>query len=177
MSLNSADQITTAADLLAALRKGNNQQLEIVIGDFKIPVRLLNAQEEAVLIVKAKLEAKKKNPQGINQEVFESLESMKATMIAATTVGDSFMPVDFWNGLTSEEITDIYDRYKTLCKTINPSLETMTQDEILQVVSEVQKKSPTSIVNGLYGWQLQALGKYFLMTVVPALQQTVKEHG
>lgn len=173
-ALNSTDEISTAEELLKVLRSGHKESLELQIGTFSYPVRLLNAQDEAVIIVKAKMTARKNNPKGIDLELFESLECMREILRAATSFEENFFPVGFLESLSTNELTELYNRYQTLCKTINPEFESMNQAELLELIAEVQKKNRK--VSSLYTWQLAGIGKYCLEVIIPVLQ-TASAHG
>lgn len=161
--------ITTAEGLLERLRKGNAQSLELAIGDFKVPCRLISASEEATLAVKASIEARKKNPTGEKQDIFESYETMKAILVAATNInGSPTVPPRFFELLSNVELVAIFDNYQTLNHTINPSLADMTDEQITQIVDDIKKKK--AVAKDFYTWQLAAVGKFFLERVIPSLQ-------
>lgn len=161
-------KITTAEDLLASLRKGNNQKLEIGLGELKVPCRLLSASEEAKIVVKAKQSAIHQNPSGKKQEVFESYETMKAMLEAATTVnGAPGFAMGFVDALTSSELAELYDQYVTINKMINPNIQLMKREEIQAIMDDVKKKK--TVTNDYFSWQLAAVGKFFLEEIVANL--------
>lgn len=168
MSSFDVEKITTAEDLLAALRKGNAQNLEIGFGDLKVPCRLLSASEEAMIVVKAKQSAIKKNPSNQKQEVFESYEAMKMILEASTTInGAPALPMGFVEALTQNELTELYDQYMTINKTINPNIQLMSRDEIQKVIDDVKKKKTGT--RDYFTWQLAEIGKFFLAEIVANL--------
>ena len=169
------NNVVTTDQLLGKIRKGNDQKLEIGLGDLKVPCRLLSAVEEATLTVKAKQSALKLNPTGLKQEVFEAFEVMKAILGAATIInGAPQVPLGFYDKLTEPELSTLYDQYVSLNHTINPNLQELTSEQINSIVEEVKKKNLNS--KGLYSYQLAGIGKYFLDVIIPSLQM-VKEHG
>jgi hypothetical protein len=165
----------TAQELLAALRSGNNQKLELTVGLAVIPCRLVNAIEEAGIIVRAKPKADKINPDGIKRELIESVCIQKDILAAATTInGMPGLPLGFLDLLTNPELEAIYDQYISLCHTINPNIQSLSQDEILQVVDGIKKKSLST--KNLFSYQLAEVGKFFLDVVLPN-SLTVNERG
>lgn len=169
------NKITTTEDLLAKLRAGNNQKLEIGLGELKVPCRLLSAAEEATLIVKSAQAAAAQNPTGIQKEVFEAQITMKQMLLAATTVqGVPGLTKDLLDMISHTELNDLFNQYNTLNHTINPNLQTLTQAEILAIVEDVKKKTKTS--RDFYTYQLAEIGRFFLDMVIPTLL-TANEHG
>jgi hypothetical protein len=165
------NKILTTEGLLASLRKGNAQNLALGLGEIKVPCRLINANEEAKIYVLAKQKSLKDNPTGLKQEVFDSHAVMKAILIAATTInGAPTLPMGFVDALTSQELVELYDQYITINKTINPNIQSMTPEEIIEVIQEVKKKGSSDVVNGLFTHHLAAIGRYFLVTIIPSLQ-------
>ena len=165
------NKVLTAEGLLASLRKGNAQNLALGLGEIKVPCRLINASEEAKIYVLAKQRSLKENPTGLKQEVFDSQAVMKAILIAATTMnGAPNLPMGFVDQLTSTELIELYDQYITLNKTVNPNIQTMSPEEIISVIQEVKKKGSKEVVSGLFTHHLAAIGRYFLVTIIPSLQ-------
>ena len=163
------NKITTSEDLLKKLRAGNNQKLEIGLGQLKVPVRLLNAVEEATLQAQAEQKTKRENPQELEYKVFKAQNVMKGILQAATTInGAPGLPIGFLDALTHVELSELFDQYNTLNHTINPSIESMKQEDIVALVEAVKKKQRTS--SDLYTWQLAATGRFFLDSVLPMLQ-------
>lgn len=161
-------EFKTAEDLLSAIRKGNSQKLELGLGDIKIPCRLLNASEEAIITVKAKQRALANNPAGIDQKYFEAICIMQDMLQAATTVGGTpNLPVGFLQALSKEELTGFYDQFVSLNHTLNPNLQTMKPEEITSLVQGIKKKTHSS--KNLYTWQVQEIGRWFLDVVLPSL--------
>lgn len=167
--------ITTADALLAKLREGNSQKLEIGLGALKVPVRLLNAVEEATVQAQAEQRSVKENPQGLKKEIFEAQCVMKAILQAATTIkGAPGLPGGFLDMLTHVELAELYDQYITLNHTINPNVQSLSQDELLALVESVKKKERAA--SDFYTYQLAAIGKFFLASILPMLA-TVNERG
>lgn len=169
------NKITTTEDLLAKLRSGNKQNLEIGFGELKVPCRLLNAAEEATIMVQAAQAAARENPTGVQKEVFEAQITMKQILLKATTIGGvPGLNKAFLDELSHTELNALFDQYNTLNHTINPNIQQLSQDEINEIVDQVKKNLKTS--SDYYTWQLGAIGKYFLDVVLPILQ-TVSERG
>ena len=162
------DGIVTAEDLLASLRKGNGQKLELGIGSIKVPCRLLNANEEATIVVKAKQKAMKENPTGLKQEVFESNETMRAILSAATTInGAPSLPLGFVESLTADELSMLFDDYMAIKKTINPNMRELTPEQVKDIVERIKKKDATS--KDFFIYQQAEIGRYFMDVIIPSL--------
>ena len=158
----------SAEDLLAAMRKGNTQKLEIGFGERMLPVRLISAKEELNLMITAASSSVKMNPSGLKQNIAEAHELMKLTLIAATTLNSvPGAAPRFFELLTPEELSDLYDQYKTLNHTINPNIELMKTEQIAEMIANVKKKQRAA--KDYYTWQLAAIGKYFLDVIIPNL--------
>lgn len=169
------NEIQTAEALLAKLRAGNNQKLEIGLGDFKTPVRLLDAAEEARILAESQIAATKLNPSGVQKEVFEAQITMKQILVAATSInGQVGMSKKFLDLLTHVELSELFDQYNTLNHTINPSVQSLRPEEIIKLVESVKKKQKTA--KDFYTWQLAAIGTFFLDSVLPMLQ-TANDSG
>jgi hypothetical protein len=161
-------QFTTAEDLLRAMRKGNTQKLEIGMGAFTFPVRLLSAHEEATIAVKAAQACQRANPTGLKREIFEAQATMIAILTGATLIDNSpSIPPRFFELLTSEELGSLYDAYTTLNKTVNPNVQDMKAEEIAVIVDDIKKKR--KVAKDFYTYQLAAVGKYFLQEIIPNL--------
>lgn len=159
---------TSAEDLLRAMRKGNSQRLEIGMGEFKFPVRLLSAHEEATIAVKAAQSSQRANPTGLKREIFEAQATMIALLVAATLIDNApSVPPRFFELLTSEELGTLYDEYTTLNKTVNPNVQDMKAEEIAVIVDDIKKKK--RVAKDFYTYQLAAVGKYFLQVIIPNL--------
>jgi|GEM_PF-5349314 len=160
--------IRTVESLLAAMRRGNSQRLELKMGDDDVPVRLLSAHEEALTAVKAAQSAIKRNPTGLKPETFEAQCMMKAILFAATTIGGTpTIGERFYESLTATELGYLYDQYVTLNHTINPNIQEMKSEEIAAIVDDIKKKKRAA--KDFYTYQLAAVGKYFLQEIIPNL--------
>lgn len=169
------ESVQNADSFLAKLRKGNNQKLEIGLGDLKMPVRLLDAAEEATVIVQAEAAAIKHNPTGIQEDVFKAQITMKQILMAATLIDKKItVPKRFFDKLTHPELTELYNQYTTLNHTINPNINALSQEDILKIIDGVKKKHKAA--SDFYTWQLAGIGKYFLEILLPFLQMA-KEPG
>jgi len=159
------DNIQTAETLLEALRKGQTQKLELGLGALKIPCRLLNASEEAIIVVKAKQKALLSNPTGMKQEVFESYEAMKGILKASTSIEGTVGFNDrFLEALSASELAYIYDQFVSLNHTINPNFQNFSAQEINDLVEGIKKK--TVDVNSLFTYQLAGVGKWCLTNIL-----------
>lgn len=163
-------ELKTAEDLLAALRRGNsNKALEIGLGDLKVPCRLLSAVEELRVVQKAKMDAFKANPSGTDREIDESYASIKAILFHACTInGAPGLPQKLLDLMSKSELLELHDQYESINHTINPNFEELKPDQIAQIVQDIKKKKTQ--VSDYYSWQLAAIGKFFLAEVLPTLR-------
>lgn len=165
----SYQSINTVEDLLAAMRRGNSQALEIMAGDTPLPVRLLSAHEEATIAVKSYLAALKANPSSHKQELFEAQSTMKQILFAALTIDDvPMVAFHIIDKMPSPVLGNLYNQYVTLNNSLNPSFEDMKPEEIAAIIDNVKKKK--AVASDFYTYQLAGIGKYFLQAVIPNLQ-------
>jgi hypothetical protein len=158
--------ILSAEQILAKMREGYKQDLKIKFGALEIPCRLMSADEESSIIANAKTRVKVINE--AQRDVLESLEVMKAVLECACNVsGTPYLSRAVLDKLTSFEIEKLYDDYTMLCRTVNPTFEALTEDEIVNLVQAVKKKNRSS--GDLFTWQLAEIGKYFLDKFLPAV--------
>lgn len=169
-------KLVTAADLLAALRKGESQDqpLEIGLGELKAPCRLLNAAEELRIVVTATQRARQGNITGEKLEISISYAVMSDILTAACTVNGHSLPQGFLEMLSAKELSALYDQYTDLNYVVNPNLPELTTEEIGELIDGVKKKNVNP--KNLFSYQLRAVGKYFLDVIIPSLQM-VKERG
>lgn len=164
----SSRSIVTAEDLLKQLREGNTQKLEIGLGALKLPVRLINAKEEATIMAQAQIKAQKDTPLGVKKEIFEAQQTMKDILYQATRTETSpGIPLSFLEQLSNEELSNLFDQYVSINHTINPNIQSMTEDQMMEIVDGIKKKSLD--VKSLYIWQLAEIGRLFLEKIVPKL--------
>lgn len=170
------NELVTAEGLLAAMRKGENQSkpLEIGLGQFKVPCRLISAKEELRIVINATQRAKKENITGEKLDASISYAVMYDMISAACTVGNSFLPLGFLDGCSGKELSALYDQYTDLNYIVNPNLQELSTEEILELLEAIKKK--TVLTKNLFSYQLRAVGKYFLDVILPSLLM-VKDSG
>lgn len=171
----SIDEIKTASptELLAAMRRGTEQSLFIKFNKIRIPVRLLTALEEAEVINKSRIRAIEKlagngDSNSINR--MKSTFTMMSILIRATSIkGDVGFTESELTEMTSDELTFLYDQYVSVCKVVDKEFESMSHDEIKDLIMSVKKK--TTLASDYYSWQHAAVGKFFLTEIVPILPE------
>lgn len=163
------NDLQDADSFLAAIRKGGAQDkpLEIGLGQLKVPVRLISAPEELKIVVNATQRARKENITGEKLEVSISYAVMTDMLYAACHVGNSQLPVGFVERLSAKELSALYDQYTDLNHILNPNLQELSTEEILEILDGIKKK--TVLARNLYSYQLRAIGKYFLDVLLPSL--------
>lgn len=158
-------------DKLKAMRKGYEQDIVVKYGDLDIPMRLMTATEEHKITATARLEARKTSV-GLSPEeasMNESLTIMKYILLEGSTIGKSTaaLPMQLLNLLTSAEIGALYDGYLDVCMQVDKAFEDLSPGEIESIVHEV-KKNPEA-AKSYSTRQLKGIGKYFLETLLPAV--------
>lgn len=167
-------KIFTADDILARIRGGRDADLKIQIGDYEAPCRVLPSSEEQKLImtaresVRAKFEKTNASPETIEQAISD--EVMKSILSAGCTVkGTPYLAPAVLAMMSSVEISVAFDAYQSAVRMVNPKFESLSRDEIAELISAAKKKSsPTS---DFYTWQLAAIGKFFLEEVLPKVSE------
>ena len=87
-------------------------------------------------------------------------------MEAACNVdGVPHLPRPFLDKLTLTELEGFYDQYVTVIRQANPKFESLTSDEIVQMIVAVKKNEKTS--TDFFTWQLAAIGKFYLENILP----------
>lgn len=162
------EKIVTVADQLKMMRKGYKQDLELVYNDLKVPVRLMSASEQGAAIANAKTKVKVVHES--QRDLLESLEVMKSVLEKAALVeGTPRLSREFLDHLTDFEIEQLFEQYQTICRTVNPGFEQLSETEIVAMIRDVKKKAKSS--KDFYTWQLAAIGKYFLDTILPMVNE------
>jgi hypothetical protein len=131
--------IKTAEDLLAKMRAGTKEVYEIRCRDLVIPVRILSVDEVNAIRRDALLHVTK--IQG--DKVDENLERQKVALKLASTLKPGTAPIlsdRLLSLMTVDEITYLYNEYIRVMDTVNPTLETMTDEQFRVLVDALKKK-------------------------------------
>ena len=164
----SAPKVITAEDRLKEMRAGYKTKLELVIGAFSIPCRLMSASEEITAIARAKADLKIPPHHESARKQFEGLEIQKSILALACTVdGVPYVNREFLDKLSLSEIETLYDQYVSTIRSVNPNFESMTGDEVSEMIIAVKKKEKDQ--NDFFMWQLAEIGKFFLAKILPTV--------
>lgn len=164
----SIPKVIEAVDQLAQLRAGNNQDLHIKYGEFKIKVRLMPAIEFATVVAKSKAEV---NVPVIEARAgFESLAMMIGILNAATTVDNTAqLATGFLDKLTASELECLFDSYIDIIQKVDPEFEAIPLERVAELIEEAKKKALPS--KSFTTCQREAIGAYFLDEILPAVKE------
>lgn len=158
-------EIISVDDIIRKMRAGYSADLKIKYGEYEIPCRLMSATEERRVIGQARA-----NLVVIHEgskELDESLAVMKAVLLAGCTVDNTpRLPQGALDKLTNAEVESLFDQYTTICKTVNPGFESLTEAQIVELIQLIKKKGQKA--NDLFTWQRAEIGRYFLDVFLPA---------
>jgi hypothetical protein len=162
------NEIDSAEKLLAYLRRGQNQKLEIGFEDWKIPCRIISAGEMLKLQVRGEMRARELNPTGEKMEAYIAFETMKLVLDSATTIDKkSFFSRSFLDGLPNNIIESLYDQYITIINVINPNIQSMSNGDIMKIVDDIKKNK--TVTKNYFTYQLAEVGKFFLEEILPLI--------
>lgn len=161
----SKQEIVTVEEQLRRMREGYQaRDLKLQYGGLEIPCRLITHLEEANAISNAK--AQLKVPDHADRRLFESVAVMKAILNLACTVDATpYASMGFLDKLTSNELEALYDQYMTIKNTMDPKFETLSPEQVGELVAAVKKNQKTS--SDFFTWQLAAIGRFFLDHLLP----------
>lgn len=162
-----SDKTISTEELLRKFRKGYKETF-LEYGDFKVPLKILNADEENKIILEVKQKLKAPNEQVRAQH--EPLAIMKEILFHSAFVDNvPGMTRPFLDALSSIEIEKLYDQYLEKCHQINPELEDLSREEVAQIIADVKKNSAKA--NDLSTRELKAIGNYFLEVFLPMARE------
>jgi hypothetical protein len=163
-----APKIVTAEDQLKLMRQGYKQTLEIKLGGLVVPCRIMPALDEATVIANAKTGLKVPNEE--QRALFESLAVMKAVLSNGCTVDSTpYLSDGFLSKLSNDELSELYNQYQTVVRTVNPTFEQLTPDQLGEIIETVKKKERSS--RDFFTWQLAEIGRYFLDEILPRVKE------
>lgn len=142
-------------DILRLMRAGTDYKFQIKVREFAVEMRPLSSIE---LIGTAK-HVVKVMAEGGRTPIEESLLSAMIKLEKASTpVGGTFpkLPVAVLEQMTADEIDNLYTQWLSECEKVNPSMDLMTEDELIVLVDSV-KKSPLGINIALNSLSFRAL--------------------
>lgn len=153
----------TGLEILDSMRMGVAQRHPIRIRSFTIlvrPLSILETQDVAQEVAEA-LEAL---PEKARNRISEHVQFAKKALVLATTsdVGakDPKITEYVLDRFTPDEIDYLWKQYVGVTDKVNPALESLPQEEVLQLIDRV-KKSPSDLIE-LSFLQLHSLARFFL---------------
>ncbi len=130
--------IKTAEDMLAKMRAGVKEVYEIRVRDLIVPVRVLSVDEMNAV----RHESLKKAMLG--DDVDRALSVQKSTLLLASTIGGKnalpTMSEKFLGLLSTDEINHLYNEYIKVLEDVNPSIQSLSNDEFRALVEAIKKK-------------------------------------
>jgi hypothetical protein len=135
-----APQITTAEDIVAKLRSGVRESYQIEMRGAIIPVRVLSIDEMNAI----RQQAIKSIAIRGGDDTDRNLEVQRSTLTLASQVpvGSAAMLSERVLGLLSvDEVTYLFEQYIGVLQRVNPSIETITEDEFRSLVEALKKKN------------------------------------
>lgn len=136
---NQDDQI----DQLDAMRRGVDYRLEIKCRDYSVSVRPLTMKETIDIATKVN-DALLNLPQHARTTLMESALLAKETLKLATTSDVDSKEVGrltdyIMDRMTPEELQFIHRQYVQAIDKVNPVMERMTKEEVMELVERVKK--------------------------------------
>lgn len=131
-------EVLSVDDLLKKMRMGKQYSSELRIGDQKIPVRVLSADEVNGLRKQARTVALRHN--GDNTD--ELLILQKLTILTATQIGHSGVSVvseEALNKMSLDELTYIYSAIMAFWEDCNPCVEKISPEKFRELVEALKK--------------------------------------
>lgn len=146
-----ASQETTAKELLNALRLGIANTFNISLRGVSITVRPLSISETISTMNRARADFSKR-PAEEQSELALSYLLAAYQLELASTASDApnakpVLSTYVLNRLTNDEIAALHRAYLEGCDKFDPSIETITQERLYELIEQVKKKElqPTKL--------------------------------
>lgn len=135
-------------EALDAMRMGVEYKLQITIRSFSLMVRPITIGE-TLQVAQEVVEAMNRIPESARTRVVEHVLLAKYTLIKASTTepgsNDPRITDLLLDHFTPDEITLLFKQYVSACDKVNPSLEIIETEKLLEMV-EALKKSPSEVI-------------------------------
>lgn len=130
--------LVTPEDLLSKMRAGVKMHHEIRMRDLVVPVRVLSIDEmnavrrESVRMAIAS-----------GDEVDKNVSIQKLTLQVASTPigGGALLNEKFFKQITLDELAYLYEEYIKVLDDVNPGAETLTTEQVRELVGVVKKNT------------------------------------
>ncbi len=128
--------ITTVEDILAKMREGVKATHEIKLRGAVVPVRVLSVDEMNAI----RREALITSAASKGDETDINLQKQKSTLKMASNLnGGPLLSDKLLGQLTTDEINHLYSEYVTVMEKVNPSVETIPNEEFRLMVEALKK--------------------------------------
>ncbi len=141
--------VHSAEEILAALRMGVDHTFTIKVRQLEIVVRVLSISERVRIVNEVAAEMSTKKPMEQNVLTESSLLAIRTLELATTPEPDSkiapTLPAALLNRMSNDEIIALYNAYRDGSDSLDPSMETISDEHLLRLVDAAKKKESTLI--------------------------------
>jgi len=133
----------TVEDLLAKMRAGVKEIHEIKMRELTIPVRVLSIDEMNLIRRDTLKKAMAEQGDQTDVDVFKQ----RSVLVLASTTGKDkipFLSEKLLKMLTVDEINYLYNEYITVVESVNPSVETISNEQFRALVDALKKNIMSS---------------------------------
>lgn len=155
---------------LVAMRQGIDYRFNIQVRSFCLGVRPLSISE-SVAVVTDTATVVASLPELARNRLTEHSTLAKKTLVLASTsdvgANDPKITEYILDRMTADEISLLFKEYTAGLERVNPSMETLTKDELDVLVTAIKKNEPNptelvSLLTGLSFSQLVSLSSFLL---------------
>jgi hypothetical protein len=132
-------------DLLAAMRDGVEYRIPIKVRKAEIILRPLTIIEtnhvaSAVQTIFKRLSDEERN------RITEHVIIAKETLKLASKIGEKVGLTDYLlDAMTNDEVQHLMKQYVSVCDKVNPALEVMKDEEVIQLIEDLKKNNSEKI--------------------------------
>ena len=155
-------------EILTKMRMGVDWRWPIRIREFEVTVRPLSMSETIEVMSRVASEMKRQ-PEIYKNRVHEHALLAKEHLILATTsqpnAGDFRLSHAVLNDFSPDELIALYKEYVAVTEKCDPSIESISADELRGMVATLKKTSPEELdsrLTELSFWQLKAVASFMI---------------
>lgn len=153
------------SNLISALRMGVNYTHNATVRGLSVPLRPLSIQETIEVTNTVMAEVQSMNEIERTRISEHSLIAIHTLVRASKPspeagIHESKLSAMILRQMTNDELHTIYNEYAAVCDKTNPSLETMGEEKLIEMVEEVKKNH--SVLTDFSFVQLVNMVKYLL---------------
>jgi len=134
------------------MRAGVEYRMQVKCRNFLISVRPLTITEQMQATTNA-IDKFRQLPEPAKHKLSESIMLAKEVLLLATTSNfgsnDSSLTEEMMSLWTSQELMFVYEQYLAAIERVNPSLEKMKPELLVEIVDELKKKPKTELYSHL----------------------------